>query len=348
MRLLVSEYMDYLRIERGRAPLTIAAYEHDLAEYLAFLEESGVGSPEGVTRQMLLDYSSSLLGRGYAPDSIRRRISTIKGLHKFAVREGYAQKNPTAALPAIKVPGKLPDVLSVGQMEALLEAQDGTRPADVRNRAIMEVLYGCGLRVSELCDLDMASVFFEEGYVRVVGKGGKERIAPLAGKAHECLARYVSEARPSLRVAGRPVASAVFLNARGGRISRQSVHSLVARAGLAIGVANLHPHTLRHSFATHMLEGGADLRVIQEILGHADIGTTQIYTHVDRTHLHAEYAHAHPRAKLQAQLGEGGKLQVAGSVAADESASGEDPQVTEVPPGEEEPAQQQQAPAARS
>ena len=150
--------------------------------------------------------------------------------------------------------------------------------------------------MSELTTLDVGDIVFDEGYMRVVGKGNKERIAPISGAAARALADYLAHARPVL--SGAKPAAAVFLNAHGGRLSRQSVHSIVARAGLSIGVKNLHPHTLRHSFATHLLEGGADLRVIQELLGHSDISTTQIYTHVDRSHLQEEYRHAHPRAKL--------------------------------------------------
>ncbi len=154
------------------------------------------------------------------------------------------------------------------------------------------------MRASEAAGLDVGDVLLDEGYVRVTGKGGKERISPVSGAAAAALADYLARGRGEMRRAGGAQASAVFLNARGGRLSRQSVHAIVARAGLAIGVGNLHPHTLRHSFATHMLEGGADLRVIQEILGHADISTTQVYTHVNRSHIREEYLAAHPRAKL--------------------------------------------------
>ena len=161
---------------------------------------------------------------------------------------------------------------------------------------MLEVLYGCGLRVSELCGLDLPDVVLDQGYLLVLGKGGKQRISPISGAAATALADYLENARPQLTKPYAKPTDAVFLNARGGRLTRQSVFKVVARAGLAIGVDNLHPHTLRHSFATHMLQGGADLRVIQDILGHSDISTTQVYTHVDRSHLREEYLHAHPRA----------------------------------------------------
>lgn len=296
MRDLASEYVAHLRIERGSSPRTVEAYERDLADYVDFLASKGVDAVDEVDRRLLLDYEASLVERGYAPSSVKRRVSVVKGLHKFAVREGAALRNPADALPLPKLPEKLPDVLSVEEAGALLDGTTGDDAASLRDRALLEVLYGCGLRVGELCALDAGSVFPDEGFVRVIGKGGKERVVPLAGKALEALERYLDEGRPALRKPGGPVSPAVFLNARGGRLSRQSVHKIVARAGLSIGVGNLHPHTLRHSFATHMLQGGADLRVIQEMLGHSDISTTQVYTHVDRSHLRAEYASAHPRA----------------------------------------------------
>lgn len=300
MQVLTSEYLAYLRIERGSSPRTVEAYARDLSDYVDYLSSRGVGEPDEVDRSVLLGYEASLVERGYAPSSVKRRISVVKGLHRFAVGEGLACGNPADALPLPKVPERLPDVLSVDQVGALLDGLSGEDPAALRDRAMLELLYGCGLRVSELCSLDVASVFFDEGFLRVMGKGSKERVAPVAGKALEALGRYVDEGRPAFLKPGRPASPALFLNARGGRLSRQSVHKTVACAGLSVGCENLHPHTLRHSFATHMLQGGADLRVIQEILGHSDISTTQIYTHVDRTHLRAEYASAHPRARTGA------------------------------------------------
>lgn len=299
MRMLMAEYLSHLRIERGSAPRTVEAYERDLSDYVAFLAERGLDDPGEVTRETLLAYEADLLARSYAPSSVKRHVSVVKGLHKFAVREGYATKNAADALPLPKVPEKLPDVLSIEQVGTMLDKLNGSGPADLRNRAMLEVLYGCGLRVSELCGLDMTALFLEEGFLRVTGKGSKERVVPISGAALEALVEYLNEGRSSFVKAGGPAPAAVFLNARGGRLSRQTVHKLVAQAGLLVGVKNLHPHTLRHSFATHMLQGGADLRVIQEMLGHSDISTTQIYTHVDRTHLRAEYVSAHPRARTK-------------------------------------------------
>ncbi len=296
--LAIDEYLSYLRVERGSSPLTIEAYSGDLADYRSFLDEAGVSELERVERETIVGYESDLHDRGYAVTSVDRHISVLKGFHRFCVREGFTEKNPTSTVKLPKPPSKLPDVLSIDQANRLLDSMVGDDPISLRNKAMLEVLYGCGLRVSECAGLDMLDCALSEGYLRVIGKGSKERIAPIGGCALEALVKYLNEGRPELARPQGKATSAVFLNARGGRLTRQSIHKIVAKAGAAIGVDDLHPHTLRHSFATHMLAGGADLRVIQEILGHSDISTTQIYTHVDRTHIQEEYLSAHPRAKF--------------------------------------------------
>lgn len=318
---LVKEYLAYLRVERGSSPLTVSAYERDLRDYVAFLQKQGKTSFDDVQHDTLVAYESDLVKRGYAASSVERHVSVLKGFHRFLVREGFSPRNPADTLQLPKKPDRLPDVLSIEQVNTMFanmaqmqvqaqvqspsqsQAQSSSQSQSpdsgsllLRNRAILEVLYGCGLRVSECCGLDLGDLALSEGYLRIFGKGGKERLAPIAGAALRALSTYLQDARPALEKPYAKATSAVFLNARGGRLTRQSVHQLVASAGLSIGVKNLHPHTLRHSFATHMLEGGADLRVIQEILGHSDISTTQIYTHVNRSHVRAEYLHAHPRA----------------------------------------------------
>lgn len=303
---VVGEFVSYLRIERGAAARTIEAYERDLRDYKAYLSSVGVREIEAVDRAVLLDFEASLATR-FAPSSTRRHLSTVKGLHRFAVREGYCARNPADALVAPKLPQRLPDVLSAEQAEAVLGTCDVTTPTGLRDRALLEVLYGCGLRVGEACALDTGGVFLDEGFLRVVGKGSRERIAPISGYAQHWLDRYLREARPSMSLRNRAAraadVSAVFLNTRGGRISRQSVHHIVARAGERAGIEGLHPHTLRHSFATHMLAGGADLRAIQEMLGHSDISTTQVYTHVDRTHVREEYDAALPFERVAPRSG---------------------------------------------
>lgn len=296
--LAIDEYLAFLRVERGSSPLTIEAYAADLADYALFLEEAGITDVERVDREAIVAYEADLNERDYAVTSIDRHISVVKGFHRFCVRDGYAKGNPAATVRLPKPPDRLPDVLTIDQVNALLDQVTGDEPTQLRDRAILEVLYGCGLRVSECAGLDVADCFFGDGFLRVIGKGDKERIAPISGCALDSLVAYLNQGRGRLAKEYAKPTSAVFLNARGGRLTRQSIHKIVARAGLGIGVKNLHPHTLRHSFATHMLAGGADLRVIQEILGHSDISTTQVYTHVNRAHIQEEYLNAHPRARL--------------------------------------------------
>ncbi|MCR4871105.1 MAG: tyrosine recombinase XerD [Atopobiaceae bacterium] len=290
------EYLDYLAIERGSSSNTVEAYGRDLDRYLAFLSDAGVVRPEDVTRAAIEDHIAALTGVGLAPTSVERAVSAIKGFHRFMVADQITENHPTADLPLPSKPKHLPDVLSIEQARALLEQTFRETPLDQRDRAILEVLYGCGLRVSELCGLDQREVYLDDEMLRVFGKGSKERVVPIMGSAAAALGDYLVRWRPQL--VGKRLSGAVFLNARGGRISRQSVHAICERYGRLVGIEGLHPHTLRHSFATHMLEGGADLRIVQEILGHANIATTQLYTHVDRTHVRMAYLAAHPRAHL--------------------------------------------------
>ncbi|WP_251212719.1 site-specific tyrosine recombinase [Adlercreutzia murintestinalis] len=298
---LIEEYLSYLRIERGASPHTIEGYTRDLQRYELYLAERAITSIREVNRAAVLGFERSILEQGFAVSTCKRRMAAVKALHTFAVREDLTQSNPTSAVPLPKMPERLPDVLTIDQVGLLLDLQDDPTPAGLRDRALLEVLYGCGLRVSEAANLNTSDVFLEDGFMRVFGKGSKERIVPIAGAAARTLGRYLDEGRAPLSLKAKALkpgdAGAVFLNNRGGRLTRQSIHAITARAGEGIGIEGLHPHTLRHSFATHMLEGGADLRAIQEMLGHADISTTQIYTHVDRSHLREEYLSAHPRAK---------------------------------------------------
>lgn len=293
---LIGEYLAHLRVEKGSARATMDAYGRDLRRYCAFLQSRGVARAGDAAREDVAAFEGSLVEGGYAPASVRRALSVVKGLYRFAVREGAFDQDPADTLPVPKAPLRLPDVVTRDQAARVLDQPFPDTATGLRDRAILEVLYGCGLRASELCGLDASDAALEEGYLRVRGKGGKDRIAPVAGTAADALASYFSCGRPELFLRAHAPTPAAFLNARGGRLTRQSVHAVVERAGRAVGIEGLHPHTLRHSFATHLLEGGADLRVIQEILGHADVSTTQIYTHVSRTHLREEYLAAHPRA----------------------------------------------------
>ncbi|MDO4403728.1 MAG: site-specific tyrosine recombinase [Atopobiaceae bacterium] len=307
----VDEYLDYLAIERGASPNTIEGYGRDLRRYTDYLEGCGVTAPQEVTRELVAAYVTALQEVGLAPASVERAVSACKGLHRFMVAEHICEEHPTADLPLPKKPARLPDVLSREQVAAMLDeanfAYDDdpsktprknalARASLQRDRTMLEVLYGCGLRVSELCGLDLREVMLEDEVLRVLGKGSKERVVPIMGTAARAMADYLDQWRGVLAFSGAPT-PAVFLNARGGRISRQSAHAICEKYGRIYGGREgLHPHTLRHSFATHMLEGGADLRVVQELLGHASISTTQLYTHIDRTHIRMVYLQAHPRA----------------------------------------------------
>jgi integrase/recombinase XerD len=297
---LIDEFLGYLALERGASPHTLAAYRRDLSGYSAFMGGRGVAGPDEVQRADLTAWVASLRDAGLAPSTIERRVAAAKSFHRFLVREGLATTHPTADLPLPATPDRLPDVVSIADIDRLLSQPFSDDAAGLRDRAILEVLYGCGLRVSELVGLDAGDWDRSAGLLRVVGKGDKERVVPIAGAAQRALGEYLTAGRPHLHAAKsrrRPDPSAVFLNRRGGRLTRQAIHRMVRSYGGRVGL-ELHPHTLRHSFATHLLEGGADLRTLQEMLGHADITTTQVYTHVDRTHLVEEYLSTHPRARL--------------------------------------------------
>lgn len=296
------EYLNYLSVERGSSPNTVAAYGRDLARYIDWLAGERITRADDVTRADIERHMAALGEVGLAPASLERAASAIKGLHRFMVAEGMCDELPTADFPLPKKPSRLPDVLSREQAAALLDQPFAKTPAGLRDRAILEVLYGCGLRASELVGLDRRCVLLADEVLRVFGKGSKERLVPILGTAADSLADYLDHGRDGL--VGRTPTPAVFLNVHGGRLSRQSVHAICEKYGRLVGISGLHPHTLRHSFATHLLEGGCDLRAVQELLGHSDISTTQIYTHVDRSHIRRVYLAAHPRAHVRPGGGE--------------------------------------------
>lgn len=294
----VADYLDYLAVERGLSSHSIEAYRRDLETYAAFMERRGVGLRD-VARLDIEAFAMERRQGGYAASSVERSLSAVKGFHRFMLREGILSTNPASAIKLPKKAERLPDVISIDAAAALLDQPFPQTDAGARDHAALEVLYGCGLRASELVGLDIRNMHLDEGLLRVTGKGSKERLVPIAGSAAKALHRYVfGGARDGLAAHARTLdrCPAVFLNKNSGRLSRQSLHAACERYGRAVGIEGLHPHTLRHSFATHMLAGGADLRVLQEILGHADISTTQVYTHVDRTQLTEVYLAAHPRA----------------------------------------------------
>jgi integrase/recombinase XerD len=287
------EYLDHLRVERGVSPRTLEAYEHDLDRLQAFAERLRASAVR-LGQDQLSAFIQSLRGQGLSPRSVARVVHGVRGFYRFLVREGRLDRDPMENLKAPRAFKGLPRYLTPPQVEALLAAPDTTRPLGVRDRAILEVLYATGLRVSELIRLRRTEVDLDLGLVRAFGKGRKERLVPLGRVAAQWVVRYEKD-RERL-VEGRPDAP-LFVNNRGGRLSRMGLWGIVRRHAVAAGVERvLTPHVLRHSFASHLLERGADLRSLQSMLGHADISTTQIYTHVTRERLRQIYDQFHPRA----------------------------------------------------
>ena len=291
----IRDYLDYAALEKSLSRATISAYSTDLASAAEWFADRGTGLPDADARS-IAEFAASLGGSGLSPSSVRRKLSVLRGYFDYLASEGLRADNPVEGTASVKIPDRLPDVLSPVAAAALVEAFDGATAVSTRNRAMLELAYGCGLRESEVTGLTTDRLSLEESTVRPLGKGGRERLLPLGGPAVSWLSRYMGAPRLEL-LRGRP-SRFVFVG-RGGRpLSRMSFWNMVKKAALTAGLpATVHPHTLRHSFATHLLEGGADLRVVQELLGHADIRTTQIYTDIDRTWLVEVMKTCHPRAR---------------------------------------------------
>ncbi len=288
-------YIHYLKLEKNASPHTIDSYSKDLQRYLVFLEEKGVSEITQAKRTHVARFVGELYDAGLAPRSIARNISSIKMFHKFLAGEGIVSGNPVEHLDTPRRSRTLPEVLSQDEVAAMLEQPDAQKPLGIRDRAILETMYATGMRVSELVAIRQANFYRDEGIVRIFGKGSKERLVPIGKPAMDWIDRYVKEVRGKLVRAGQG-RDALFVNARGGPLSRMAIWTMVRTYAQKAGIRKeVHPHTLRHSFATHLLEGGADLRAVQEMLGHSDISTTQIYTHVDREYLKEVHRTFHPR-----------------------------------------------------
>ena len=305
-RLLV-EHDSWLAVERGLAANSLAAYRRDLRRYAAFLRERGEHDPTAVREETVLAYVEDLKSAvdddghpRYAPSSIARALVAVRSFHRFCLEEGFLAVDPSEEVGAPRVPLGIPKALTEDEVEALLAAVVGDTARALRDRAIVETLYATGVRISELVGLDRRDLDLDDGLVRVLGKGSKERIVPVGRSAREALTAYLADGRPQLARPDRSRgAEAVILNVRGGRLSRQSCWKIVRTAGERAGLGGrLSPHVLRHSCATHMLERGADIRVVQELLGHASLSTTQVYTKVSPERLRAVYEAAHPRARF--------------------------------------------------
>ncbi|MBI3647774.1 MAG: site-specific tyrosine recombinase XerD [Actinobacteria bacterium] len=304
-------FLDHLAVERGLSANTLSAYRRDLGRYLAFLATWGIldarEAGEDAVSAFIVRLSSSVHGeeaRPYKASSVARCLSAVRSFHRFLLREHEGSRDPTAAIVRPKVPRGLPRPLTVDEARRLLEAPPTGTAAGLRDRAILELLYGSGLRISELVGLDVDELELEEGSLRVLGKGGKEREVPLGRFGREAAEAYVTGGRPPL--VGARSRGALFLNQRGGRLTRQGCAKVLAKHVKAAGIGRrVTLHTLRHSFATHLLEGGADVRVVQELLGHASVATTQVYTLVTREHLREVYYTSHPRARRESRKEKG-------------------------------------------
>lgn len=290
----IEPFVDYLTLERGLSDHTVGGYVRDLTRLGEHLVKAGVETPTGIEISHLRAWAYGLAARGLSAASVRRATSAVRTYVRFLMDEGVLEADPTERLETPRGWRKLPDTLSVEDVQRLLESVDSEDSMHWRDRAILEVLYASGMRVSELTGLTVAALELDQGLCTVFGKGSKERIVPLGHSACIALDRYLAGVRP--RLAKRPAERGLFLNRRGSVLSRTSVWTIVKRAAERAGlVQNVSPHTLRHSCATHLLEGGADLAIVQEVLGHADVSTTEIYTHVDRDYLRAEHRRFHPR-----------------------------------------------------
>jgi integrase/recombinase XerD len=296
-------YLDHLTVERGLAPNTLASYRRDLRRYLAHLTAAGVTEPQDVTEAHVSSFLVALREGDeehppLAATSAGRAVVAVRGFHRFLLRDGVVTTDVARGIRPPPPPKRLPKAISVEEVAALLEAAGADEtPRAVRDRALLELLYGCGARISEAVGLDLDELDLEQGVVRLVGKGSKERVVPVGSYAREAVQAYLVRGRPALAAAGKG-SPALFLNSRGGRLSRQSAWTALRAAARRAGVTReVSPHTLRHSFATHLLDGGADVRVVQELLGHASVTTTQVYTLVTVDRLREVYATAHPRAR---------------------------------------------------
>lgn len=292
----LEDYIHFLKVERQLSHNTVTSYKRDLSDYILDLEKSGVESIDDIDRSAILQYLHSLKELGKSSRTIARHISSIRSFHQFLLREKVTTQDPTVHLEMPKLEQKLPSVLSIKEVDKLISMPDSSKPQGKRDIALLELLYGTGMRVSELIGLNVDDIHISMGFVRVFGKGGKERIIPLGGGAMKACTTYIREARPVF-ISKTKGTDALFVNMRGSRLTRQGCWKIIKGYAVEAGIQKvLTPHILRHSFATHLIENGADIRAVQEMLGHADISTTQIYTHVSKARLKDVYVKFHPRA----------------------------------------------------
>ncbi|WP_338749938.1 site-specific tyrosine recombinase XerD [Bacillus sp. FJAT-52991] len=293
----LQDFIHYMVVEKGLAKNTIAAYERDLKRYLLYLEKvEQLSSLNEVTRVHIVQFLNELKTEGKSSKTIARHVASVRSFHQFLLREKAVDQDPSVHIETPQTEKKLPKVLNLSEVEALMEAPDRSTPFGLRDQAMLELLYATGIRVSELTSLNLEDIHLTMGFVRCFGKGNKERIIPIGKTAIHVLETYLQDGRPKLKSA-KHTTEALFLNHHGNRLTRQGFWKILKALAQKSNIQkDLTPHTLRHSFATHLLENGADLRAVQEMLGHADISTTQIYTHVTKTRMKDVYTKFHPRA----------------------------------------------------
>lgn len=292
----VDEFLRQLEVVRKASKHTVRAYARDLSDFVQFIESEKASDFTKVNRSLLRQYLNWLFAKGYERRSIARKLSSVRSFFNFLARAGYIPVNPAIDLRQPRLMQKLPSTLEVVEVELLLSAPNTATVRGLRDRAILEVLYSTGLRVSELANMRISDIDFSEKSVKVKGKGGKERVALLNDEAASWLERYLQESRPKLLRNAKQVTDMVFVSQKGTPLAVRQIHRIVDSYARKVLGRSVSPHVLRHSFATHLLEGGADLRVIQELLGHSSLAATQIYTRLSKTHLRKIYEKAHPRS----------------------------------------------------
>ena len=295
MNIFLKEYLTVLKFEKNLADNTVSAYSNDIKAFFSFLTNFNIEDPSEITKEHLSKFFKFLFNLGLSSNSAARYYSSLKGFFNYLVLNNYISSNPIEKIPTPKLGKNLPSVLTVNEMESILSQPDCSQTLGLRDKALLELFYACGLRVSELLNLKLSDLFFEEEVIRVFGKGSKERIVPIGSSAINWVRKYLNNSRP-LIVKKMRSENYLLLNSRGAKLSRMGIWKIVNKYVKLAGIEKeVHPHTFRHSFATHLLEGGADLRAVQEMLGHADISTTQIYTHIDREFIKSVHKQYHPR-----------------------------------------------------
>ncbi len=294
----LTRYLQFVKVEKGLSEQSVAAYRNDLERYLNFIGETlNLQNLAGVELRHIEEFIEELAAMNLSPQTIARNISSIRSFHEFTVAENITHSNPAELVDMPQKARKLPDILTPHEIEAIVEAPGNDSPQAIRDTAILETLYATGVRVSELTGLELSNIYAEIGFIRVIGKGRKERLVPMGEAAHSALNLYTEKARPHFVKDKEETDNKIFLNRFGRPLSRMSIWNIVNKAAEQADIEKeVYPHIFRHSFATHLLEGGADLRAVQEMLGHSSIITTEIYTHVDRSLLHQVHKEFHPRA----------------------------------------------------